>query len=167
VTLGVRNVSDTPNTSTPGNRAKLAMVRLDRELLIMGSNELGVDYILEISVRRDGNELRVSAQLIRTRDQVHIWAQSYDREISHSIAIQEDLAQKVAEQIEVKLSPLYAHRIATPHLVDSEVSAAYLRGRFFFNQFTGEGYRKAISYFQHAIDIDPGFAEAHSGLADS
>jgi TolB-like protein/DNA-binding winged helix-turn-helix (wHTH) protein len=130
-------------------------------------DELGVDYILESSVRRDGNQLRVSAQLIRTHDQVHIWAQSYDREISHSIAIQEDLAQKVAEQIEVKLSPLYARRITSPHPVDPQASEAYLRGRFFSNQFTADGYRKAISYFQQATHLDPNFAEAYSGLADS
>jgi TolB-like protein/DNA-binding winged helix-turn-helix (wHTH) protein/Flp pilus assembly protein TadD len=129
--------------------------------------ELGVDYILESSVRRDGNQLRVSAQLIRTSDQVHIWAESYDRETSNSIAIQEDLAQKVAEQIEVKLSPLYERRIASPHPINPQASEAYLRGRFFSNQFTAEGYRKAITYFQQAIDLDPSFAEAYSGLTDS
>lgn len=129
--------------------------------------ELGVNYVLESSVRRDGDHLRVSAQLIRTSDQVHLWAQSYDREISHSIALQEDLAKAVAEQIEVKLSPLYTHRTASPHAIDARANEAYLRGRYFSNQFTADGYRKAITYFQQAIDLDPTFAEAYSGLTDS
>lgn len=129
--------------------------------------ELGVNYVLESSVRRDGDHLRVSAQLIRTSDQVHLWAQSYDREISHSIALQEDLAKAVAEQIEVKLSPLYTHRTAIPHAIDARANEAYLRGRYFSNQFTADGYRKAITYFQQAIDLDPSFAEAYSGLTDS
>jgi len=130
-------------------------------------DELGADYILESSVRRDGNQLRVSAQLIRSSDQVHVWAQSYDREISHSIALQEDLAKAVAEQIEVKLSPLYTHRSVSPHAIDARANEAYLRGRYFSNQFTADGYRKAITYFQQAIDLDPSLAEAYSGLTDS
>ena len=130
-------------------------------------DELRVDYILESSVRRDGDQVRITTQLIRTRDQLHLWAQSYDRHISHSIALQEEVAQAVAEQIEVNLSPLYTHRTASPHALDPRASEAYLRGRYFSNQFTGDGYRKAITYFQQAIDLDPGFAQAYSGVADS
>jgi TolB-like protein/thioredoxin-like negative regulator of GroEL len=130
-------------------------------------DELGVDYILESSVRRDGDQLRISAQLIRTRDQVHLWAQSYDRHISHSIALQEEVAKAVAEQIEVKLSPAYSRGASRSHSLDPLANEAYLRGRYFSNQFTGDGYRKAITYFQQAIDRDPGFAEAYSGMADS
>jgi TolB-like protein/DNA-binding winged helix-turn-helix (wHTH) protein len=129
--------------------------------------ELGVDYILESSVRRDGDQLRISTQLIRTHDQVHLWAHSYDRQISNSITLQEEVARAVAAQIEVNLSPLYTHRTANPHPLDPQASEAYLRGRYFSNQFTGDGYRKAITYFQQAIDLDPSFAEAYSGLADS
>jgi TolB-like protein/DNA-binding winged helix-turn-helix (wHTH) protein/Tfp pilus assembly protein PilF len=128
--------------------------------------ELGVDYVLESSVRRDGDQVRVTAQLIRTRDQVHIWAQGYDRQISGSIALQEEVARAVANQIEVKLSPAYASRPKASHR-DEKTTEAYLRGRYFENQFTPEGYRKAISYFQLAIDGDPTFAEAYAGIADS
>ncbi len=128
--------------------------------------ELGVDYVLESSVRRDGDQIRVTAQLIRTRDQVHIWAQSYDRHVSGTIALQEEVARAVAEQIEVKLSPAYVNRPPVAHR-DELANEAYLRGRYFENQFTPEGYRKAISYFQLAIDRDSTFAEAYSGIADS
>jgi TolB-like protein/DNA-binding winged helix-turn-helix (wHTH) protein/Tfp pilus assembly protein PilF len=128
--------------------------------------ELGVDFVLESSVRRDGDQVRITTQLIRTRDQIHIWARNYDRHISGSIALQEEVAQAVAEQIEVKLSPAYASRPVRLH-PDPQATEAYLRGRYFGNQFTPEGYRKAITYFQQAIDRDSGFAEAYSGLADS
>ncbi|HZR31673.1 MAG TPA: tetratricopeptide repeat protein [Terriglobales bacterium] len=129
-------------------------------------SELGVGYVLESSVRRDGNQVRISVQLIRVNDQVHVWAHSYDRHISHSIELQEEVAQAVAEQIEVKLSPTYSGR-AKAHPLDAEANEAYLRGRFFWNQFTPEGYRKAITYFEKAIERDPNFAEAYSGVADA
>jgi TolB-like protein/DNA-binding winged helix-turn-helix (wHTH) protein/Flp pilus assembly protein TadD len=128
--------------------------------------ELGVGYVLESSVRRDGDQVRISVQLIRARDQVHVWARSYDRHVSHSIQLQEEVATAVAEQIEVKLSPTYRDR-TNPHPLDAEANEAYLRGRYFWNQFTPEGYWKAIAYFQQAIGRDPNFAEAYSGLADS
>src|SRR5207249_10159326 len=118
------------------------------------------------TVRRDGNQVRISVQLIRVHDQVHVCARSYDRHISHSIELQEEVAKAVAEQIEVKLSPSYKGR-TTPRHLDAEANEAYLRGRYFWNQFTPEGYRKAISYFQQAIERDSNFAEAYSGLADS
>ncbi|HTT20672.1 MAG TPA: winged helix-turn-helix domain-containing protein, partial [Candidatus Sulfotelmatobacter sp.] len=128
--------------------------------------ELGVNYVLESSVRRDGDQVRVTAQLIRTRDQVHIWAQSYDRNITGSIILQEEVARAVANQIEVKLSPEYANRSMRSHS-DPLANEAYLRGQYFGNQFTAQGYWKAIDHFRQAIDRDPEFAEAYSGLADS
>ena len=130
------------------------------------ASELGVDYILESSVRRDGDQMRISVQLIRTRDQVQIWAHSYDRRISHSIALQDEVARAVAEQIKIKLSPAYSGR-PSPRPLDPQANEAYLRGRYFGNQFTVAGHEKAITYFQQAIARDPSFAEAYSGLADS
>ncbi|MGE5735784.1 MAG: TPR end-of-group domain-containing protein [Acidobacteriota bacterium] len=128
--------------------------------------ELGVGYVLESSVRRDGDQVRISVQLIRVQNQVHVWAHSYDRHISHSIELQEEVAKAVAEQIEVKLSPTYSGR-SEAHPLDAEANEAYLRGRYFWNQFTPEGYRKAITYFEKAIERDPNFAEAYSGVADA
>lgn len=128
-------------------------------------NEIGVEYILEGSVRRDGDQVRITVQLIRAHDQVHIWAQSYDRQIGGSIALQKEVAQAIAEQIEVKLSPEYAKR-PVQSSPDQAANEAYLRGRFFYNQFTAEGYRQAINYFQQAIDRNPNFAEAYSGISD-
>jgi TolB-like protein/DNA-binding winged helix-turn-helix (wHTH) protein/Flp pilus assembly protein TadD len=130
------------------------------------ARELGVDYILESSIRRDGDQVRITAQLIRTADQVHVWAHSYDRHISHSIALQEEVARAVAEQIRIKLSPAYSGP-SSPQSLDPQANEAYLRGRYFGNQFTVVGYGKAITYFQQAIDRQASFAEAYSGLAES
>ncbi len=128
--------------------------------------ELGVDYVLESSLRRDGEQLRITVQLIRTSDQSHVWAHNYDRHISGSIALQEEVAREVANQIEVKLEPEAVARPRHEH-PDPAANEAYLRGRYFWNQFTPDGYRQAIGYFQQAIERDPTFAEAYSGLSDS
>jgi TolB-like protein/DNA-binding winged helix-turn-helix (wHTH) protein/Flp pilus assembly protein TadD len=128
--------------------------------------ELGADYVLESSLRRDGDRVRITIQLIRTADQVQVWANSYDRHVSGSIALQEELAREVAGRIEVQLSPAYANRSTRSHS-DPLANEAYLRGQYFVNQFTSQGYWKAIDYFHQAIDRDPEFAEAYSGLADS
>jgi TolB-like protein/Flp pilus assembly protein TadD len=130
------------------------------------ARELGVDYILESSIRRDGDQVRITAQLIRTVDQVHVWSHSYDRQISHSIALQEEVARAVAEQIRIKLSPAYSGP-SSPQSLDPQANEAYLRGRYFGNQFTVVGYRRAITYFRQAIDRQASFAEAYSGLAES
>lgn len=130
------------------------------------AGELKVDYILESSVRLDGDQMRISVQLIRAPDQVHVWAASFDRQIGHSIAMQEDVAKAIAEKIRITLSPSYTAATHSSSL-DPQANEAYLRGRYFWNQFTVDGYRTAIDYFQQAIDRDPKFAEAYSGIADS
>jgi len=128
--------------------------------------ELGAHYVLESSLRRDGDRVRITIQLIRTADQVQVWTRSYDRHVSGSIMLQEELAREVAARIEVQLSPAYANRSKRSHS-DPLANEAYLRGQYFVNQFTAQGYRTAIDYFHQAIDRDPEFAEAYSGLADS
>ena len=128
--------------------------------------ELAVDYVLESSIRRDGDQVRISSQLIRVRDQIQVWAGSYDREVGHSLALQEELAKAVAEQVRVRIDPTHAVRSAA-YPLDAQANEAYLRGRYFWNQFTADGYKKAIEYFDEAIRRDPNFAEAYSGLSDS
>jgi TolB-like protein/DNA-binding winged helix-turn-helix (wHTH) protein/Flp pilus assembly protein TadD len=145
--------------------SSMAYKRTSKSVLQI-ARELGVDYVVESSIRRDGDQMRISVQLIRTQDQVHVWAHSYDRQVSHSIVLQEDVAKAVAEQIEIKLSLAHGGPSGLRPL-DPQANEAYLRGRYFGNQFTVAGYGKAITYFQQAIDLDPGFAEAYSGLAQS
>jgi TolB-like protein/Flp pilus assembly protein TadD len=125
--------------------------------------ELGVDYVLESSVRRDGDHVRITVQLIRVKNQAHVWANSYDREVRHSIAVQEEVARAVAQQIKVSL----ARTEPAERRLNPAANEAYLRGRYFWNQFTENGLRQAASYFSEAVAEDPQFASAYSGLSNS
>ena len=125
--------------------------------------ELGVDYVLESSVRRDGDQVRITVQLINVKNQVHVWANNYDRKVTHSIAVQEEVARAVAQQIKVNLAPTEA--VQRP--LNPAANEAYLRGRYFWNEFTENGFRQAASYFDQAVTADPKFAAAYSGLSDS
>ena len=125
--------------------------------------ELGVDYVLESSVRRDGDQMRITVQLIYVKNQVHVWANNYDRKVTHSIAVQEEVARAVAQQIKVNLAPAET----VPRPLNPAANEAYLRGRYFWNEFTENGFRQAASYFDQAVAADPKFAAAYSGLSDS
>ena len=127
--------------------------------------DLGVDYVLEGSIRRAGSRMRITAQLVQTTDMTHLWAESYDRDVSDVLAIQREVAMKIAHSLTLALQ-----RPPTDRRTTAASFPAYelcLRGKFFREQATEEGARKAIEYFQRAIAIDPSYAPAHSGLADS
>ena len=130
-------------------------------------HELGVDYILEGSVRRAGNRVRISAQLIQASDQTHLWADSYDRDLEDILTLQGEVARAIAGEIRIKVTPREQTRLASPRPVNRESHEAYLKGRYYWNKFTEEGLRKGLEYFQQAIAIDPGYALAYAGLADS
>ena len=129
--------------------------------------ELGVDYILEGSVRREGAVARVSAQLIRVKDQVHLWAHNYDRETGGLLALQNELGRAIAQQVQVKLAPPYGGRSTNKYAPNPEAYELYLKGRFYLNQRTYAEIDKSTEYFQQSIEKDPGFALAYAGLADS
>jgi TolB-like protein/DNA-binding winged helix-turn-helix (wHTH) protein/Tfp pilus assembly protein PilF len=133
--------------------------------------ELGVGYILEGSVRRDSNNVRVSAQLIRVKDQTHLWARQYDRELSNLLNLQREIAQEVADEIQVAFgdSRRPAPTPASENLSTTTVEAydLYLRGRYFWNQRNKEGMGKAAEAFRQALAKDPNYAPAYAGLADT
>jgi TolB-like protein/Tfp pilus assembly protein PilF len=127
--------------------------------------ELGVAYLLEGSVRRSGSRVRVVAQLIEVRGQTHLWAQTYDRDVTDAIDIQKDVAERVAASLALKLLPGSGRGSARP--ANAAAYEGYLKGRYFWNKRSGAGLRKAIEYFEAAIDADPRYALAHAGLADA
>ena len=127
--------------------------------------ELGVEYLLEGSCRRDGSRVRISAQLIRVRDQMHLWAQDYDREFRDYLVLESEVTRDIAAQIQLKLTQQPTARAS--HLLNPEAHDAYLRGRYFWNKRSEPGYLKAIEYFGQAIAADPNYAQAYSGLADA
>jgi Tfp pilus assembly protein PilF len=132
--------------------------------------ELGVQYVLEGSVRRDSSKVRITAQLIQTKDQTHIWAQEYDRELKDLLVLQGEIAHEISDETQVALGE---HRQITPINQPSlspqtyEAYDLYLKGRYSWNKRTVEGLQSAITYFEQAIAQDPNCARAYAGLADS
>lgn len=128
--------------------------------------ELGVDYLLDGSVRREGKRIRVSAQLIRVSDQSNLWAANYDRELRNILELQSQVARSIAGEIAVKIAPERAVRLESVRSVDPDAYELYLEGRHFWNRRTPEGIEKAIQLLRQAIARDPGWARAHAALAD-
>src|SRR5580700_5352457 len=131
------------------------------------SRELGVDYVLEGSVRREGDQVRITAQLIQVRDQTHLWAKEYDRNLRDILALQKDVAGSVAREIQLRLTPQQTANLAVAHPVDPQAYELYLKGRYFWNMRNEAAYVKAIDFFDQAIARDPQYARAYSGLADA
>jgi len=128
--------------------------------------ELQVDGVVEGTVQRSGERLRISAQLIHAPTDTHLWAESYDRDLRDVLALQSEVAQAIAREIQVKLTPLDQARFAYAHRVDPEAYDAYLKGRYHWNRRTGAGLQPAVQYFEKAIAKDPAYAAAYAGLAD-
>jgi excisionase family DNA binding protein len=131
------------------------------------TNELGVDYVLETSVRGNPNQFRFSAQLIRTRDQSPVWTHNYDRTSSNLILFEYELSRDIAREIGLHTTPAASARADRSLSIRPDSHLAYLQGRYQWNQRTKEGLERGFEYFQRAIDEDPQNARAYSGMADS
>lgn len=130
-------------------------------------HELGVDYILEGSVRRADNRARMTAQLIQCGDQTHLWADSFERDIVNILALQADVAGQIAQRINLQLTPQQQRSSKSVKLVIPEAYYSYLQGRFYSNQMTEDGLEKSIGYLEQAVHADSDYAAADAGLADA
>ncbi len=130
-------------------------------------HELGVDYLLEGSVRRDSGSVRISAQLIRVEDGSHIWARNYQRDVKNILQAQIELGDAIAQQVQVRLPESLRRQQGKAFTLNPDAYDLYLRGRDQWYQRTPEAMQKSIAYFQQAIDRDPKFAMAYVGLADA
>lgn len=130
-------------------------------------NELGVDYMLEGSVRRSADRVRITAQLVRANEQTHLWAETYDRDVRDVLVLQDEVAQSIAREIRLALPPRERAHRAGPGPVNPEAYEAYLKGRSQWYVRTTESLRKSIEYFQRAIQCEPNYALAYAGLADA
>ncbi|HEY6970920.1 MAG TPA: tetratricopeptide repeat protein [Candidatus Angelobacter sp.] len=132
--------------------------------------DLGVQYVLEGSIRRDSDKVRITAQLIQMKDQTHLWSRQYDRELSSLLVLQEEIAQEIADEIQLTLGQQPRRSAATQAALSPQTYAAYdlyLKGRFFWNKRTAQGFQQAVEYFQQTIAKEPSYARAYAGLADS
>lgn len=128
---------------------------------------LNVDAIVEGSVTRSGDRVRINAQLIDARSDKHLWAETFERTSSDVLALQAELASAIASAINVRLTPSEQSRLSSAPTIDPEAHDAYLKGRFFFNRPSDENLRRAITYFEEAVRLSPNFAPAWSGLSDA
>src|SRR5438045_4062029 len=129
--------------------------------------ELGVSHLLEGSVRRSGERVRITAQLIRVSDATHLWAEGYERSLHDILALQAEVARAIAREIQIKLTVGVQHRLDRVAAIDPEAHEAYLRGRHLWNRRTEEGMRNSIAQYEEAIRRHPDYAMAYAGVADS
>ena len=128
--------------------------------------ELGVGAIFKGKVTQRGDTLNISAELINSRDGSHIWGQMYDRKLADMATLREEIAGEMAGALRLRLTPADERRLARSYTADPEAYQDYLKGRYWWNKSTAEGFDKGIEYFQQAIAKDPTYALAYSGLAD-
>lgn len=135
----------------------------DKDIIAI-SRELGVDYVLESSFRREGDRVRITSQLIRSSDQTHLWAETYEREVGQILPLQSELTETIARQMRVVLPQVQSHS-GSPATPNFEAHLLYLKGRYYWNKRTPEGLKRATDYYQQALDLDPNYAQAWAGLA--
>jgi len=127
--------------------------------------ELGANYLLEGTVRRSNDKVRITAELIRAGDRSHVWANSYDGDLSDVLALQSRVAREIANEIRLQLTPQEEKILAKQPTITVEGYDAYLKGKFMAKMDTGDGIREQVQQFQQAIRLNPSYAPAYTGLA--
>jgi len=149
------------------SRTSVMSYKRVRKPLPQIARELNVDAVVEGTVLRSGDQVRITAQLIEASTDKHLWSQSYEGELRETLALQSKVARAIAEQIRINLNSQEQAALKTVRVVKPEAYEAYLKGRYFWNKRTADGLKVALAYFNQAIDEDPTYAQAYSGLADT
>ncbi len=131
------------------------------------ARELNVDAVVEGTVLRSGDQVRITAQLIEASTDKHLWSQSYEGELRDTLALQNKVARAIADQIRISLNPQEQAALKNVRVVNPEAYVSYLKGRYFWNKRTADNLKVALAYFSQAIEEDPKYAQAYSGLADT
>jgi TolB-like protein/DNA-binding winged helix-turn-helix (wHTH) protein/Flp pilus assembly protein TadD len=131
------------------------------------ARELNVDAVVEGTVLRSGDQVRITAQLIEASSDKHLWSQSYEGELRDTLALQNQVARAIADQIRINLNAQEQAALENVRVVNPEAYESYLKGRYFWNKRTADSLRVALAYFNQAIDEDPKYAQSYSGLADT
>jgi TolB-like protein/Tfp pilus assembly protein PilF len=130
------------------------------------AHQLKVDAVIEGSVLRAGERVRITTRLIHAASDQHLWAETYDRDFLDILSLQSEISRQVANEVRIILSPEENARLASGRLVNREAHEAYLKARYYWNKRSEDGVKKAVEYFRRAIDSDPTYARGYAGLAD-
>ena len=149
------------------SRTSVMRFKNSKQLLPEIAKSLRVDGIVEGSVQRVGNRVRIKAGLIYAGTDRQLWTQSYDEDLRDVLTVESVVAKAIADEIQVQLTPQEEARLTQPRPENPEAHEAYLMGRYYWNMRTAEGLQKSITYLQHAIAIDPDYALAYAALSDS
>src|ERR1700722_14942409 len=149
------------------SRTSVMVYKGARKPLPQIARELHVDAVVEGTVLRAGDQVRITAQLIDASTDKHLWSQSYQGELRDTLALQDRVAREIAEQIQINLTPREQAALKSVRVVNPEAYESYLKGRYFWNKRTADGLRVALAYFNQAIEEEPKYAQAYSGLTDT
>jgi TolB-like protein/DNA-binding winged helix-turn-helix (wHTH) protein/Flp pilus assembly protein TadD len=149
------------------SRTSVMVYKGARKPLPQIARELNVDAVVEGTVLRSGDQVRITAQLIEASTDKHLWSQSYEGELRDTLALQNSVASAIADQIRINLTPREQAALKNIKVVNPEAYESYLKGRYFWNKRTADGLKVALAYFKEAIEEDPKYAQAYSGLADT
>jgi TolB-like protein/DNA-binding winged helix-turn-helix (wHTH) protein/Flp pilus assembly protein TadD len=149
------------------SRTSVMVYKHARKPLPEIARELNVDAVVEGTVLRSGDRVRITAQLIDASSDKHLWSQSYEGELRDTLALQSKVASAIADQIQINLNPQEQAALNNARVVNPDAYLSYLKGRYFWNKRTADGLKVALAYFNQAIDEDPKYAQPLSGLADT
>jgi TolB-like protein/DNA-binding winged helix-turn-helix (wHTH) protein/Flp pilus assembly protein TadD len=149
------------------SRTSVMSYKHARKPLPQIAQELNVDAVVEGTVLRSGNDVRITAQLIEASADKHLWSQSYEGELRNTLALQNEVARAIADQIRINVNPQEQTALKKMRVVNPQAFESYLKGRYFWNKRTAEGLNVALAYFNQAIEEDSTFAQAYSGLSDT
>ncbi len=157
---------DPARLSVIGRTSTLAYKGTTKSLVEIG-RELNSEYLLESSIRAEGDHLRITSKLVRARNQVQVWSSSYDRQTTSILGLERELSTAIAREIRVQLAPARFEALAHRHTQNVEAYDLYLKGRYYWMQFTPATNAIALSYYERALSLDPNYALAWSGVADT
>src|SRR6058998_3225168 len=164
----INALAKVPGLRVPGRSSSFAFKgKNEDDIFRKVGEQLHVNAVLEGSVRKAGEKLRITAQLVNVADGYHLWSEAYDRDMKDILAVQSDVAQRVVQALQLQLGGEEARALAKKPTENAEAYRLYLLGRYHFNKFTRAGWTNAIHYFEQALQVDPAYALAYCGLADT
>ena len=148
-------------------RASVMQYKGTKQPLAQIAQRLNVEGVVSGSVLRSGSRVRITAALIRAATGQQLWVKTYDRNLGDVLDLENEVARAIAAEVQAKVTVQERVRLARNHSVNADAYDAYLKGRYYYNRFTVDGFSKSIEYFEQAIELDPDYASAYAGLADA